>query len=136
MKPASFVRIFLLLLFAAGCQSTELSRVVVYYVPFEFESTEVVTPENLKDKANSIEFTDKKAIVSLVKLLATGREGPGFDRKRVRLLIIMAPGDRSVWVDAQGNLLEGNQQRRLDPERFDQLQALVSTAVATGGEMK
>jgi len=48
----------------------------------------------------------------------------------------MAPGGRSVWVDAEGGLLEADQKRRLDRKDFDQLESLVSLAVATGGEMR
>jgi hypothetical protein len=125
------------LILAGGCQTkTDLSKVVIFYVPFQFSSNEAVTTENLKEKANSIEITDKTTIVFLEKLLAKSHEGSGFDGKRVRLLILLTPGDRSLWVDADGNLLEANHQRRLDRKDFDQLGSLVSVAVATDGEMR
>jgi hypothetical protein len=137
MKPHRIVCVFLLLILAVSCQTTsKFSKVVIFYVPFQFTSNEAVTPENIKDKANSIAITDKRTLNYLDKLLAKSREGPGFDRKRVRLLIIMGPGDRTVWTDDEGNLLEANQERRLGREQFDQLQNLVSAAVATGGEMR
>lgn len=136
MKANPIVWIFLLLTLA-GCQTkTSLSNVVIYYVPFQFTSNESVTPDNIKEKANSIEVTDRRALAYLEKLLAKGHEGSGFDDKRVRTLILLAPGNRSIWVDAEGNLLEAGHQRRLDRKQFDDLENFVSSAVSTGGEMK
>jgi hypothetical protein len=137
MKTRRILCIFLLLTLFAACRTTtKFSNVVIYYVPFEFTSNEAVTPENVKDKSNSIEITDKRTIIEMVKLFAKSREGSDFDRKRVRLLILMTPGARTIWVDANGNLLEANQQRRLPQKEFDELETLVSAAVSTGGEMK
>ncbi len=137
MKANPIILIFLVLTLAAGCQTkTNLSNVVIYYVPFQFTSTESVTPENIKEKASSIEITDKPALAYLEKLLAKSREGSGFDGKRVRMLIQMSPGGRSVWVDADGNLLETSHERRLGRKEFDQLEYMVSIAVSTGGDMR
>jgi hypothetical protein len=137
MKASRILCIFLLLILAGGCQTkTDLSRVVFFYVPFQFSSNEVITIENFKEKANSIEITDRSTLVFLDKLLAKSKEGSGFDGKRVRMLIVLTPGDRSIWADADGNLLEADKQRRLDRKDFDQLGSLVSVAVATDGEMR
>src|SRR5580704_15903833 len=121
MRTNRIVCFLLLLILAAGCQTTQLSKVTFYYVPFQLESNEAVSPENIREKSNVVDVTDKRTLVYLEKLLAKAKAGAKFERKRVRFLLVMTPGDRSVWVDADGNLLEANAEQHLDRSNFDQL---------------
>jgi hypothetical protein len=119
-----------------GCQTTQLSKASIYYVPFQFTSTESVTPDSVREKANVIEIRDGRTLAAIEKLLRGASDKAGFDSKRVRMLLMLAPADRSVFVDADGNLLESGKEKHLPSKKFDQLQSIVSEAVSTGGEMK
>lgn len=139
MKSPQSLIVTLFLILAAGCGTTgsskpASSKAIVYYVPFQLEPNELITPTNVREKSNSVEITEKRSIGHLNKLFAKSKEGSSFNASRVRFQVVLRNPDRSIFVDNEGNLLEGTQQRRLDAKGFDAFQEIISANVTTGGE--
>ena len=95
-----------------------------YYIPFQIETYEAVTLENIKAHAKyTIEVTDGSTVSAFVGLLLAGDLGANWDGKRVRLLIEL--GERKKWiaVNADGNVFDGAARRTLGPLRMADLKA-------------
>jgi hypothetical protein len=115
--------------------SAEVSKAKIYYIPFQIETYEAITPENIKEKASySFEINDKNEIAELLHLTSSGDKKSSFTKKRVRLLmIIFDASERQIMVDAEGNVLEGGTQHALNTQDFEKLKTLLSELIKARG---
>ncbi len=110
--------------------ATKFSKALIYYIPFQVETYEPVTPENIKEKAKyTIESKDRHRISQLLDLMSGGRKCEGFDNKRVRLLVLFEGGKPEIMVDAEGNVSEGKKLHVLSAREFEKLKKLLSELI-------
>jgi len=127
--------LWLFILLFTGClpsnaESKDLSKTMIYYIPFQFETYEAVTPENIKQKAKySFELIDTKTESAVLDLISGGKKSSAFDRKRVRFLMVLEKGKRQIIIDAEGNVIEGEAQHSLRAQKFEQLKNLLAKLV-------
>jgi hypothetical protein len=85
MKAVGFL--FFASLLGIEAQNPSYSKALVYFIPFQFETYEAVTPEKIREKAKyKVEITERNTLSVLVDLLLNGRRSEQFDEHRVRLL--------------------------------------------------
>ncbi len=106
------------------------TKAFIYYIPFQFETYEAVTPKNIKEKAKyKIEVDDKNKISALLDLMAGGEKTSSFDTKRVRLLIVFDEGKQQMFVDAAGNVFDGETGYAITAQNFEKLKKLLSELI-------
>jgi hypothetical protein len=106
------------------------SKAFIYYIPFQFETYEAITPKNIKEKAKyKIDVSDKNKISALLDLMAGGEKTSSFDEKRIRLLIDFDEGKQEMLVDADGNVFDGKTRHALNEQNFDKLKKILSELI-------
>jgi len=114
--------------------SPVISKAFIYYIPFQFETYEAITPKNIKEKAKfKIEINDKDKISALLDLTSGGEKTSNCDEKRVRLLIVWDEGKQQVIADADGNVLNGKTRQALNAQSFEKLKNLLSDLIKAKG---
>jgi len=114
-------------LLASQSSHVSFTKAFIYYIPFQFETYEAETPKNIKEKAiYKIEVNDKNKISALLDLMAGGEKTSSFDPKRVRLLIVFDEGKQQMFVDADGNIFDGETQPAINAQNFEKLKNLLS----------
>lgn len=115
------------MLLAVPCFCREDENILkYYYIPFQVETYEAVTIENIKSKAEIKGELAKDNASKLLRLLAERKQGSVFDRKRVRLLVETLEGKNPVYVDTSATVLMSQEQYALNPSAFIALKKLLS----------
>lgn len=131
MKIVKTGWIFLLLsLLVLEASPVSFTKAFIYYIPFQFETYEAVTPKNIKEKAKyKIKVSDKNKILALRDLMAGGEKASSFDAKRIRLLIVFDEGKQQIFVDADGGVFDGETRRAINTQNFEKLKNLLSELI-------
>ena len=123
-------------LFFEGLAGGRMSRIgdcklVIYFIPFQVETYEPITPENIREKATyRICVESEKAGTELLGIVSARLATKGFDSRKVRLLIEDVPGAHEILVDSEGHLRAAGEEGVLRRKDFARLKRLLSRIVA------
>lgn len=92
-----------------------------YYIPFQIETYEPITLQNIKDKATVKGVVMDDDALTLLRLLADKKQVATFDKKRVRLLVETKDGKNPIFVDAEATVFNGESEYALNPKAFTAL---------------
>jgi hypothetical protein len=103
---------------------------VVYFMPFETETYDAITPANIRERADYIlDLADRKTISTLADTLSHGTRSNDFDNKKVRLLVTLNHGSERVLVDAGGRVSTAHARFVLGTQGFDSLRQLIANLI-------
>ncbi len=102
----------------------------IYYTPFEVETYQPITKENIKEKAvHKIAVTSEATARKLLDLVVSEKISGEFNLGRVRLLIEESSG-RKIFVDAAGCISVDQQVSALSKKDFKKLEKLLAEIIA------
>jgi hypothetical protein len=102
---------------------------MIYYIPFQVETYEAITAENIQEKATyKIAISDKTAH-ELVALIGTEGQSAELDKKRVRLLV-KTSDQKELLVDTNGHALVNGTQFEITAKSFASLKSRLTELTA------
>jgi hypothetical protein len=114
----------LLFLSISLCRAGESNKIKYYYIPFNVETYEAVTTNNIQDKAEYKGEIAGDYAVKIVSLLMTSNQSASFERKRVRLLI-ENQYDNKIFVDASGTVLKKGYKYNINDKKLIELNKIL-----------
>jgi len=102
------------------------TKAMIYFIPFQVETYQPITPQNIKDKATyTLEIRSEESLSRIALIFNRNDEmTEKFDAKRVRLLF--EHKSKALYVDSYGNVLSNDKQFALSKKDFEDLQDFLS----------
>ena len=119
---------------AGAASESPVSELTVFYLPFSVETFRPVTVDTIEQDARCVfSFEPSAQEVKELRGYFGVLERGGFDKKRVRLMIVGLE-DKAVFMDADGGLRRGSANvGRLQPGTFKSLEVFIENVARREG---